>query len=103
MLTRPSCSAGPSVFWRDLRILKRKKPQVPRHKPPLALRYRMGRSLFRICAFGTYGGEKIGRLAMLRTLISCLVALAVSGIGVRLSSAFDQKTAYEQALDNYQC
>ena len=39
---------------------------------------------------------------MLRSLISCLVALAVTGVGVRLSSAFDQKTAYEQALEKYQ-
>jgi predicted Zn-dependent protease len=39
---------------------------------------------------------------MLRTLFSCLLALAVTGVGVRLSSAFDQKTAYEQALEKYQ-
>src|SRR4029077_19379198 len=64
--------------------------------------HRMRRSLFRICAFGTYGGEKIGQLPMMRTLFSCLLALAVTGVGVRLSSAFDQKTAYEQALEKYQ-
>jgi len=39
---------------------------------------------------------------MMRTLFSCLLALAVAGVGVRLSSAFDQKTAYEQALAKYQ-
>jgi predicted Zn-dependent protease len=39
---------------------------------------------------------------MTRTLIHCLLALAVTGVEVRLSWAFDQKTAYEQALEKYQ-
>src|SRR6185503_13549992 len=38
---------------------------------------------------------------MLRTLSYCLLALTVTGLPVRLSSAFDQKTAYEQALEKF--
>ena len=39
---------------------------------------------------------------MMRTLFSCLLALMVTGVEVRLCSAFDQKTAYEQALEKYE-
>jgi tetratricopeptide (TPR) repeat protein len=39
---------------------------------------------------------------MMRTLFSCLLAMACAGVEVRLSSAFDQKTAYEQAREKYQ-
>jgi len=39
---------------------------------------------------------------MMRILFHCLLALAVTSVEVRLSSAFDQKTSYEQALEKYQ-
>jgi predicted Zn-dependent protease len=44
----------------------------------------------------------MGQAPMMRTLCSCLLVLSLTGIEVRLSSAFDQKTAYEQALERYQ-
>jgi protein O-GlcNAc transferase len=39
---------------------------------------------------------------MLRILFHCILAMAVTGIEVRRSSALDQKTAYRQALEKYQ-
>ncbi len=39
---------------------------------------------------------------MLQTLLYCLLALSVTGAGARLSWAFNQGTAYGQALEKYQ-
>ncbi|PYT27466.1 MAG: hypothetical protein DMG57_18265 [Acidobacteria bacterium] len=39
---------------------------------------------------------------MMRTLFSSLLVLAVTGVGVRLSWSFDQKTSYAQALEKFQ-